>query len=526
MKSVMERLVEVGMALSSEKDLPTLLALILRHARELTGSDAASLYLVEQEEGSAPGPAVDLDGSRLYFIHALNDSVKVPFQKMTVPITRRSLAGYVAVTRETVNLKDVMNIPKGAPYRINRDFDESTGYKTISMLTMPLEDRHGNLSGVIQLINRRKRPGRPLGLDFGPKDVIAFDKESVKIVAALAAQAAVAVEDTRLFQSVNCLLEGIVLASVSAIESRDPTTSGHSERVARLTAGLAHAAGRCVSGPFAEISFGSEQIREIEYASLLHDFGKIGVREEILIKAKKLHPHELSSIEQRYKLAGMGLRLRAAEGKFLALARDKDGHKHASVIDERLAKDLAELEGKLRVVRDANNPTILAEGSFDKISDMAKEKIALPGCGILTFLSPREAARLGIRKGSLSANERKEIEQHVVHTFAFLSRIPWTKGLRRVPEIARDHHEKMNGTGYPRGLKGVGIPIESRMMTICDIYDALTAWDRPYKKAVPEIKALGILEEEASHGALDKELLKLFIEARVFRLVSKNAGAA
>ncbi len=519
MKPVMERLLEVGMALSRERDLPVLLELILRHARELTGSDAASLYIVEQEEGGAPGPAVNLEGAKLYFMLAHNDSVKVPFQKMTIPITRRSLAGYVAVTRETVNLRDVARIPKGAPYRINRDFDEASGYRTVSMLTMPLEDRQGNLSGVIQLINRRKRPSRPLGLGFKPRDVITFDKESVRIVASLSAQAAVAIENSRLYQAINRLLEGVVVASVTAIESRDPTTSGHSERVALLSGGLAKAVSRSVSGPFAPLSFSLKQIREIEYASLLHDFGKIGVREEVLIKAKKLHPHELSHIEQRYLLAGLGMRLKAAETKFSTMTREGNGD--LSAIERRLSDELAELDEKIKVVRDANNPTVLAEGSFDRLKSLAEEKFELPGCDILTLLHPREAEKLGIRRGSLSKEERLEIERHVVHSFEFLRRIPWTRDLQRVPEIAYAHHEKMNGTGYPRGLKGEGIPVESRMMTICDIFDALTAWDRPYKKAVPLDRALAILEDEAKRGAVDVELLRIFLEAKVFDLVKR-----
>lgn len=508
-----EKLNRIGIALSQERDPERVLDLILTSARDLIGCDAGSLYLV-QKKGGVPAVRDDfLADKELFFKLAQNDSVSFPFKATALPITEASIAGHVAITGKPLNLRDAYRIPKDLPCRFSRFFDEKTGYRTVSMLTVPMTNQKGELLGVMQLINRRKSPRRPLGKGFPLPKVLPFDKLSVDLAMSLSSQATVAIENDFLYEEITRLFDVFVRASVAAIESRDPTTAGHSGRVASLTVGLARAVSEERAGPLAPLSFSPQELRQIEYASLLHDFGKIGVREAVLVKAKKLYPEEFAVVEERAKEIQLGLRLAALQRKLDLLAARADG---AERVDDDLGRRLARLQEDLQLIRKANEPSVLEEGASGRLAEIAKESFSFPGCDILTLLSDREAARLGIRKGSLSEDERKQIESHVTHTYAYLKRIPWPRDLDQVPLIAYAHHEKLNGKGYPQGLAGDKIPVESRMMTIADIYDALTASDRPYKKAVPVEKALAILKEEEKHGAIDPELLRIFIERRVY----------
>jgi HD-GYP domain-containing protein (c-di-GMP phosphodiesterase class II) len=372
---------------------------------------------------------------------------------------------------------------------------------------------------VLQLINR-KRPGAPRRLTAAnvPQEVIPFDAEIVELMRSLAAQAAVAVENNLLYESIERLFEGFVTAAVTAIEQRDPTTSGHSFRVADLTVELAKVVDRIDSGPYREVRFTADQVKEIRYASLLHDFGKVGVREQVLVKEKKLYPLQLDTIRARFDFAVKSVENEANKRKIdYLLEHGRDGYEEfAARVDEETQAEAARLQKDFVFVAQSNEPTVLPEGEFQylqKIVEMEFEDLR----GVRRRLvNPEEARILSIRKGNLDAGERQEIESHVTHTFHFLQKIPWTKDLSNVANIAYAHHEKLNGRGYPRKLSAAEIPVQSRMMTVSDIYDALTANDRPYKRAVPTERALDILKMETNDGLLDGSLVSLFIEARVF----------
>jgi HD-GYP domain-containing protein (c-di-GMP phosphodiesterase class II) len=482
-KDTLKHLGRIGAALCAEKDLDRLLTLILSSARELTRADSGSLYLTDPEHPE-----------RMFFKLAQNDSIETDFSTSALPITRNSIAGYAALERCPVRLNDTARIPATSPYRYNDSFDKKTGYQSVSMLVVPLVSPQGELLGVIQLINRRPNPERPLGRDFSRALVLPFEEQDEDLMLSLSGQAAVALENSRLYARIRRLFDSFVRASVTAIESRDPATSGHSERVAAYCARLARASGK----------FKEDEVRQLEYAALLHDFGKIGVNEAVLVKAKKLYPHELQNIEQRGREVALHMRLASIEAE-MHNSRRPD-----------LEAQLSSLHRNMDAIRTANNPTVLEDGTFDHIQTISKEPLDVTGCDILTLLSPEEAQRLGIRRGSLSPAERREIESHATHSYNYLKRIPWTEELVRVPEIAHAHHEKLNGKGYPQGLAGDAVCIEARILTICDIWDALTASDRPYKKAVPTAKALSILDSEAEHGALDPDLLALFVDNRCY----------
>ncbi|MFC1679169.1 HD domain-containing phosphohydrolase [Elusimicrobiota bacterium] len=524
LRESLRKLHRIGVALTQEHDLDRLLDMILTYTRQLTDCDAGSLYLVQKRPGAGESKTDFLADKELFFKLTQNDSVHVPFRESSLEITPRSVAGYATLEGEPLNLPDVADIPPSAPYTVDRTFDDATGYRTISMLTVPMKNHRGELLGLLQLINRRKSPACPLGLDYGPEEVLPFDLDSEKQAMSLAGQAAVGIENSRLYAEIRALFDAFVSASVSAIEARDPTTSGHSERVASYMSALAEVVDRTTTGPYAEVHFSTEDLRQLRYASLLHDFGKIGVREAVLVKAKKLHPHELTTIEQRVSVVALHMKLRAAQEKLDALSSGAKAEAGFPEIEAALMQALKLLEDDIEQIRKANNPSALEDDSFAHIQELAKRKLELPDSDLLTLINEDEARRLGIRRGSLSEEERKEIESHVSQTFTYLEGIPWPRLLRRVPEIAHSHHEKLNGRGYPRGLKAEDLSVESRMMAICDIYDALTAWDRPYKKAMPVERALDVIRDEVKRGALDEELTRLFLDEKVYEAVKPPAG--
>jgi HD-GYP domain-containing protein (c-di-GMP phosphodiesterase class II) len=504
-------LTRIGMALSTERDLNTLLEMILSQARALTDADAGSLYLVEQPDGGE---------KRLRFQLTQNHSrPEIPFVEFTIPISKASIAGYVASTGEPLVLDDAYELPPGVEYSINRSLDEKYGYRTKSMLTIPMSDHKDQIIGVLQLINRKRAFGLELKTpaDF-EETVIPFSGRTVELVSALAGQAAVAIENSQLYQSIERLFEGFVRASVIAIEQRDPTTFGHSGRVASMTVGLAETVDRAGDGLYRDVRFSREELREIRYAGLLHDFGKVGVREQVLVKAKKLYAPDLALIKQRYAFIRRTLERDFERQRADFLEQNGRANYEAFVAELRGAQEqrLADLDRFMKLVTESNEPTVLPAGNFEELLRYAEQAYQDLEGQEQPLLTDDEVRFLTIRKGSLDEQERLEIESHVSHTYRFLLNIPWTKELQHIPTIAYGHHEKLNGRGYPRKVTGENIPIQTRMMTISDIFDALTASDRPYKRAVPVPRALDIMHEEVKDGMLDAELFRLFTEGNVF----------
>ena len=505
-------LTKIGVALSTERDLLALLELILSQARRLSGADAGSLYLVQRND---PAPA------SLRFKLSQNHTLpNLPFSEFEIPIDHASLAGYAASTSEPLIIPDVYLLPDNVSYKQNRSFDEKFGYRTRSMLVIPMRTHLDEVIGVLQLINRKRTPDARLSSpEVVDREVLPFDTRSVDLVTALASQAAVAIENGRLYEDIERLFEGFVTAAVTAIESRDPTTSGHSSRVATFTCSLAEAIDRVSDGPYRAVQFSKDQMRELRYAGLLHDFGKVGVREQVLVKQKKLYPSDLSIIKHRFQflLQRADLQYESERAEYL-FNYGKDRYTDVLAnLDHVRRGSREELQHFLDAIVRANEPTILPEGTFEELTEI-NERVFVDFDGVeKPLLSDEELRYLMINKGNLDPRERREIESHVSHTFRFLEQIPWTRALKGIPTIAHGHHEKLNGKGYPRQISGDAIPIQTRMMTISDIYDALTATDRPYKRAVPAERALDILRDEAKEGALDSALLDAFIAAEVYR---------
>ena len=519
----MEELNRIGVALSVTRDVGVLLDMILSKARQITGADAGSLYLVEETrpDALAMGP-----GERhLRFKLTQNDSLQFPFEEFVLPMHEDSLAGSSAIRGEVINLADAYRIPRDRPYRFNKSYDEKTGYRTRSLLTLPMKNGRGEVIGILQLINCKTHPAARLtSAQSVKREVRPFSERAVRMTLSLASQAAVAYENSRLYRDIETLFEGFVQAAVTAIEQRDPTTSGHSQRVSQMTMGRAETVDRTKTGSYAGTHFTPEQMKEIRYAALLHDFGKVGVREEVLIKAKKLYPLQMDIVAQRFDYLYKDLEARLEHDKFKALLEFERAEALSRIrtLEEEYRLCRADLEDGFRAVAKANEPTVLPSGQFERLFEIARQTYRDPRGAERPVLTPDEVRFLSIPQGSLDSDERLQIESHVAHSFNFLLQIPWTKEIREIPRIARAHHEKLNGTGYPYKLKSDEIPVQAKIMTICDMFDALSASDRPYKKAVPAERALDILDMSVKRHELDPELYRLFLEAKVFNRSDKS----
>lgn len=479
----LQGILEAAKQLGSERSIDRLLERILDFAKDIIDCDRCSLFIVDHER------------------HELWSKIaQGGVEEIRFPLGK-GIAGQCAATREPILIQDAYADP-----RFNPEVDKSTGYRTRNILTVPMLDADSLCTGVIQALNKA-----------GGQDFTAEDED---LLLALGGQAAVAVENALLHQDIERLFEGFIKASVYAIEARDPTTSGHSERVAILTVGVADAVNREPPAEHKDVRFSDEEIRELRYAALLHDFGKVGVREHVLVKANKLYPHELEMLEHRFAFAKKEAEARHMRERIKLLepaGLHGDACAQCQALEEEQARVLAELEELWQFVLTCNRPTILEEGSFERLHEVARRSFPGPRGDEVPLLTEAEVMNLSIPRGSLNADERAEIESHVTHTYRFLRQIPWTRDLRRVPEIAYKHHEKLDGRGYPQSADAVAIPVQTRIMTIADIYDALTASDRPYKKAMPHERALDILHMDAKKGSLDASLLEVFVQAEIHK---------
>jgi len=518
-------LVDTGISLTREKDISRILDIIIDRALDATGADAASIFLTENIKIDSVANTQTKYIPVLRFHRSTNRRSGRTYQNKILELEKSSIAGWVALEGKAVRIDDCYALAPDSELKFNREVDIETGYNTVSMLAVPMTSSNEKVRGVLQIINKLK-PGSPGQLDknraIEKDDVMPFTEDDEELMAAFASQASVAIENAKLTEDIENLFESFIRASVTAIESRDPSTSGHSDRVAVFTVEFARAVHQAESGPFKDVLFTDAQIRELRYASLLHDFGKIGVRESVLSKQLKLYPHEMETILNRLETVRakqeMTVWKNSAEellgliDRGIKVESPKEyALKVANKIDN-FAKQLQQV--RLSIVK-ANQPQVIA-GDFDIISLMTwinrtSQEIEQ------AILTPDEIVKLSLPKGTLTDAERKEIESHVTHTYHFLRQIAWTEDLGSVPDIAYSHHEKMDGSGYPRGLVTEHIPLQSKLMTIADIFDALTSMDRPYKPAVQPERAIDILFMEGRSGKLDLDLLKIFVEAEVWR---------
>jgi 3',5'-cyclic-nucleotide phosphodiesterase len=407
--------------------------------------------------------------------------------------------------------------------------DEVLGKKRAILSSDTLSDRHfaAQDSIVAQAIRSAMCAPLILGDEVlgliqvdSSSDPHAFQEADLELLSGVCAETAVALKNFQLYSDIERLLDGFVRASVQAIEERDPVTAGHSFRVASYAEALAVALDRAEAPALRRVAFSKEQLREIRYAALLHDFGKVGVREHVLRKEKKLHHADMRLLEQRFRYARACMERQAYHA--LAQRHLEEGwnadrfRSEKENIDAHLLEEAARLDGFLATIHSANEPAISRGSPLPDLRDIVHYACHDPDGLPLPLLDEHEVDALSLAKGCLTADERRQIEEHVVDSYSFLVLIPWTRDLVGVPAIAHGHHEKLDGSGYPMGLRGPQISVQTRILTICDIWDALTAGDRPYKKAVPVEKALDLMAEECKAGHIDGGLFQVFVEARTW----------
>ena len=499
---------DVAVTLLREKDPHVLLKLIVQKAMDILLCDGGSLYLKS-------------DNDDLIFEVSLNNSSEIDFTKQKISGSAEALSMFCFNNVQSVNVKDVYKLPKDAPFKFNKSFDEKNDYRTKSILVCPLVSSKNEPLGVIQMVNRKKFKDQP----WPEKDssqlskMPHFNDEDEHFLQSFASLASVAIENAGLYKNIQSLLEGFVKASITAIEARDQSTCGHSERVALLTVDLAEVVNKTNRGKSAKINFSDVQLEELRYASLLHDFGKISVKENVLLKSNKLHEEEFLVIQSRFKEFANKGEIEILRHYLRRLEKQKQPPSELSMmkIDQKIKGLRAKIEHYWMQVVNLNKANIVPKDVSKTINELKKVELQFSKYERpQKLLLPDEIKTLGISKGSLSEQEREQINQHVTDTYLFLKTIPWTKELENLPEIAYSHHEKLDGTGYPRKLKADEIPTQSKIMTVVDIFDALVAMDRPYKKAVPIERALDILQMDAKAGKIESEFLSLFIEAKLY----------
>ncbi len=506
---------QIGIKLSAERDIEKLQQFILTTLRQLTNADGASLWEKEKTVGD--------DGQQKLALRASqNASIdQNTYQAFKVPVDEKSMVGYTVTNDMSQIYDDAYDPPPGKP-KGGKGFDAQYGYRTKSMLTVPMRDHRNEVVGAVQLINAKRSFETKLTVANVPDEVVSFRREDLEMIESIASQAAVAIDRQTQLDLNQAAFDGFVKASVAAIELRDPATRGHSQNVEKLTIALALAVTDIAVGKYKDMRLNEDQLKELHYASLLHDFGKVGVRERILIKARKLFPYQLEWIQSRFESIERSVQVKYATEKLDAMRRGQASPAVLADIDQRLDEELAQFANWVQGIVAANEPSVLPEDKASML-EVLSEQTYVDMAGVEhTMLDPQEFRFLSIRKGTLDDEERREIESHVTHSWEFLSEIKWPPLMTNIPAIAYGHHEKLDGSGYPRGLRGDDIPPQVRMMTISDIYDALTAHDRQYKAAVPVTKALDILTNEAGEGKLDRDLLDIFITKRVYDVTAKG----
>jgi len=491
--SRIKELVKIGMALSAEKDLDRLLEMIVSEARRYTNADGGTLY-IKSDDGLSLGFTIIQSDSLNVRMGGTGEVIgwkPVPVFMPDGGENHANVCAWCAIKGETINIADVYDA-EGFDFKGTKDFDASTGYRSQSMLLVPLRDHEDEVIGVLQLLNCRDRQSG---------EVIAFPAQDIIDAQSLASQAAIAVTNTRLVRELENLLNSFLRAIAAAIDEKSPYTSGHVERVADLTGELASRINTTARVPFAEVSYSEDELKEIKMAAWMHDIGKITTPEYVVDKATKLE-----TIYDRIEL----VRLRAEIIKRdLEIERLRGGGGQS----EPSPPEATTVERYLAFVEKSNvGGEFMDDAAIDRLRELASRSLAVNGDQV-PFLNDDELKNLSIRKGTLTSEEREVINNHVRLTIKMLEKLPFPRKLRQVPLFAGMHHEKLDGSGYPRGLCADDIPLPARMLAIADVFEALTATDRPYKPGKMLSESVRIMEFMVKDGHLDGDICDLLINS-------------
>ena len=503
----LEYLNRIGVALSSEKDINRLLETILDAAKTITNADGGTLYRVIDDQ--------------LKFEIVLNDSLKIAMGGTTgndvpfypIPLhqpdgaeNNSMVAAYAALRDETVNIADAY-IAEGFDFSGTRKFDKKTGYRSKSFLTIPMKNHDGEIIGVLQLLNAQDNNG----------EVMSFTVEDQRLAESLASQAAIALTNRMLITQLEMLFESLIELINTAIDEKSPYTGGHCKRVPTLTMMLAEAAANEMEGPLADFRMTDKDRYELKIAGLLHDCGKITTPVHVVDKATKLEAifDRVHFVSQRFDILKRDAEISLLKTRLAAVETGDDAKvTHA---EQAFQARLQQLDDDRAFLVHANvGGERMSPENQARVNEIAKYSFVGPTGENVTFLTDDERDNLNIPYGTLNAAERKIINHHIDATIKMLEALPWPKHLKNVPEYAGGHHERMDGKGYPRGLTRSQMSVQARTMGIADIFEALTAKDRPYKPGKTLSESLQILGKLKQNGHIDPDLFDVFVRQRVY----------
>lgn len=495
-----ENLLNIGIALSAERDRNRLLEMIVTEARRITNADAGTLYLRENDHLIFK---IIQNRTMGLFQGGSGEMVDLP----PVPLNTENVSGYAAASGQSINVPDVYNAQR-FDFSGPKNYDRITGYRTVSMLVVPLVNHEQEVIGVLQLIN---------SMDENNQTIRPFARHYQKVVESLASQAAIALTNAKLMSDIENLFNSFVEVITAAIDARTPYNANHTRRVALLAGVTAEVINNCRVGRWKDEFFSRERLEQLVMSGWMHDIGKIATPLSVMNKATRLE-NRINPLMQRLDAIYHAKR---AEYLALLLELHKQGDfagedLHAGHLEEQL-KEIIEAKN---LIEKANHPgTFIDEEISEKLYLLStKTYVNMEGVE-RPYLTRDELECLTIRRGTLTEEERLIMEDHVAITARMLEKIPFIKKFKDVPLFSSMHHEYLDGKGYPNRMKGDEIPLEARILALVDIYDALTAGDRPYKKALPVEEALKIIGFMIRDGKLDGELFELFKENKVWERI-------
>jgi len=508
---LLEEISEASMALSNEKNIDVLLELILEKVKKLTRSDGGTLYLLNREKDALEFKVVQTDTLNIKMGGTNN-----PIEWKPLPLYTKNgeknmhMAAVAAVFEDRViNIADVYT-EKGYDFSGTKSFDSNTGYRSSSMLIVPLKSHENETIGVLQLINKKNRHG----------NTVLFNRLDEHVATILASQAAIVFTKQQFINDMEKLFESFLHSINVAIEDKSKYTAGHIHKMVSITMMLVDAVNRD-RDVFKNISFSKEEIRQIKMAALMHDVGKIVIPEYVVDKATRLQTiyDRIGTIKAKKEIRKRDVIIKCLTGKRYSEVLFK------TILSKDCAEELERIEREYRFLESINSESeYLSDEKIEELERVAKNTIDIDGGGSVPWIDGDELANLSIRRGTLTEKEREIINNHAMTGLKMLKQLPFPSGYTRIPEIAAAHHEKLNGTGYPLGLKESEIPLEARILAVADIFEALTASDRPYKKAMSLEKSMSILKEMANENELDKDIVDLLFKNDLYKKIFKTVS--
>jgi len=498
----LHRLSEIGMALSTEKNTDRLFEMILEEARKITCADGRTLYSMNKE-GNLNFEIMCND--TMNTVMGGTSGVEIPYYPVKLWIdnqtpNQKNVSAYVALSGRTVNIVDAYE-EEGFDFEGTKNFDKKSGYHSKSFLTVPLKNHENEIIGVMQLINARNDHG----------EVISFNVEMQEQVESLASQGAVALTNKRLVEELKTLFEAFIKLIATAIDKKSEYTGGHCNRVPIITMMLADAVAEITEGKYKDFSMTADERYELYIAAWLHDCGKVATPPHVVDKGTKLE-----TIFDRIELIRTRMELLKRDAEIAFLKRQLNGQA-SNNFDDEFNKTIRQIEENMKFLEGCNvGGEFMKQELRERVKSIAAQKIKLYG-NDRDFLSEEEVNNLNIPKGTLLPEEREIINDHIVITIEMLEQLPYPKHLKNVPEFAGGHHEKMDGTGYPKGLKAKQMSTQAKMMAIADIYEALTAADRPYKEGKKLSAAMRIMGFMKNDYHIDVDLFEIFVRSGVYK---------